>query len=41
METRWVGSLNINGARDAGMRSVLGEYVKQKKSTGVVSAGDT
>ena len=40
METLRVGSLNINGARDAGKRSVLSEYVKPKKSTGVVSAGD-
>lgn len=31
METLRVGSLNINGARDAGKMSVLGEYVKQKK----------
>ena len=31
METLWVGSLNINVARDAGKTSVLGEYVKPKK----------
>jgi hypothetical protein len=40
IETLWVGLLNIKGARDAGKRSVLGEYVKQKKGKGVVSAGD-
>ena len=31
METLRVGSLNINGTRDVGKRSVLGEYVKQTK----------
>jgi hypothetical protein len=31
METLWVGSLNINVARDVGKMSVLGEYVKQNK----------
>ena len=35
METLRVGSLDINGARDAGKRSVLGEYVKQKKVQGL------
>jgi hypothetical protein len=40
METLEVGSLYINGTRDAGKRSVLGEYEKHNKSTGVVSAGD-
>jgi hypothetical protein len=41
METRRVGSLNINGARDVGKRSVLGEGICKTKEVQVLFLQET